>query len=206
MENYKLEKTLEVNPEAKKKKKKKKLGAHQAAKYILIIGLIIIAIPCTFLGFILIQASTGTGKPVNGDRFENALNPEITEAEVTSLQSAISGLSNIENCEVNLINGQVRITVDCKDSLESSEIESITKKVFEQVNSKLPMSSYFTSTASKRMYDLSINVFNFAECESEDMICWNVQKNSQMEKEIYKELTKPNDEELVAELTQKVTE
>lgn len=200
MEEIKQTKTIETQVKTKKKKKRKPLGAHKAARYILIIGIIIILIPCVLLGIILISASRVGGSPVNGNRFEKDLNPAITSSDVESIQSSINGISGVESAVVNLTTGQLRITVDTKDSLENSEIEDICYDAYDIVTKKLAVGTYFTNSSSKRMYDLEVTVYNYADDEKADMICWNVQKNGQMEEPVYKELTKPNDEDLVKEL------
>lgn len=203
-ENKKIDDTIKVD--IKQKKKKKGMGAHKAAKFILIIGLIIIAIPCICLGIILIQASKATGTPVNGNRFEKGYEPQIVETDISGLETTIQAMNNVETVEVNLTTGQLRISVDVKDSLETEEIEEIAHSVYDKVNSKLPVSKYFTSTSSKRMYDLTINVYNYADEEKEGMICWNIQKNGQMKDVSFDNVTQPKNAELVKELRGEVDE
>lgn len=198
-ENRKVDQTIKVDVE-QKKKKKKKMGAHKTAKLILIVGLVIIAIPCICLGIILIQASKATGNPVNGSRFNNGYDPQIVETDISCLETSIQAMSNVESVEVNLTTGQLRISVDVKDSLNNEEVEEIARAVYEKVNSKLPTSKYFTSTSSNRMYDLAINVYNFADSDKEGMACWNVQKNGQMKDVVFDSVTTPKNEELVKEL------
>ncbi len=188
------------------KRKRKKLGAHQAAKYILIVGIIIICIPVAVVGAILITASSGTGKPAEGHRFKGDLDPEITSDMVESIQSKIDSMADVENCEATLSTGQLTVYVDVDDSLTTTQIEEIAKDVYEKVDGVASVSRYFTNTSTKRMYDLAIDVFNYNDEDAVGFICWNVQKNAQMEEPRYNEITKALDEELAKELRGELVE
>lgn len=199
-----LDKTVEV----KIKQKKVKSSSHKknVAKTILIVELLVILIPCAIFGFILIKAFAKTGSPVDGQRFENALDPAIETEDIQSLQTSLSSITGIEKADINLTTGQLRVTLDAEDGLSSDEIKKIAEKAYSNVNSKLPISKYFTNSSSKRMYDLSISVYNFADDTKEGMICWVVQKNGQMAEPVYSEPTVPIDEDLAKELRGEKTE
>ena len=142
----------------KQKKPKKKASK---AKLVLIIGIIIILIPCLIFGGILLSAALQTGKPVLGERFANDLDPAITDQDTASLIADIKSISNVENCTVNLTSAQYRINVDVIDGATDEQVSDIADQVYKKVESKLPVSTYFTASGSKKMYDLSINVYNF---------------------------------------------
>ncbi len=192
MENVKKQNSL--NKTTKPKKKMSKGGI------VLLISLIIILVPCLIFGGILISAALETGKPVVGNRFDNDLQPAITSSNTSSLTSTIKSISGVENCEIVLTSAQYRVNVDAQDSLTSSQIEDLAKKVYDAINSELPVSTYFTATDSKKMYDLSINVYNYVKEDDDNMIYYILTKNSKMSNYSIQCVSKPVDEELAKDL------
>ena len=183
--------------EIKEKKPKKKLSK---GAIVLIIGLIIILIPCLVFGGILLSASLQTGNPVVGNRFDNDLKPAIADSETKALKATIETMSGVEKCEIVLKSAQYRINVDTDDSLSTSQIESLCVDIYNAVNSKLPVSTYFTASSSMKMYDLSINVYNFIDGESENMTYYILTKNSQMTDYSIQCVSEAVDEDLAKEL------
>ena len=180
----------------KEKKPRKKLSK---GGLVLLIGCIIIAIPCLIFGGILLGSAIQTGKPVVGSRFDNDLNPAINSSDTKSLESSIKTIGGVENCEIVLTSAQYRINVDTDDSLTSEQIESLCVEVYNAVNNKLPISTYFTSANGKKMYDLAINVYNFVD-ESDAMTYYILTKNGQMSEYSIQCVSSPQDEELAKEL------
>ena len=150
----------EIKKEKKVKEKKirvkKKLSR---SAIVLITGLIIIAIPVLiFLGILGISAMQ-TGTPREGSRFEGDLEPAISQEHVDSLKSELAGLGSIDSVEVICSEGQLKIYIDTNDNLTEAQVDSIITNAYTKVNSKLPISTYFTATSGKKMYDLQINVY-----------------------------------------------
>ena len=144
----------------KVKKPKKRLSK---SALVLIIGLIIIAVPViTFLAILGISALQ-TGTPRDGSRFDNDLNPAITKDQISSLQNDLNTLGSIENVEVKVSEGQLKIFIDTDDNLSEEQIDSMLVNAYNKVNSALPINTYFTSTSSSKMYDLQINIYTSAE-------------------------------------------
>jgi hypothetical protein len=138
------------------KKEKKKLSR---SAIVLIVGLIIIAIPiCIFVGILGISAMQ-TGTPREGSRFDGDLDPAITDANIESLKTKLDALSSVESLEVVLSQGQLRIFIDTVDTLSEEQVDSLLTSAYNAVNSELPISTYFTATESKKMYDLQINIY-----------------------------------------------
>lgn len=138
------------------KKEKKKLSR---SAIVLIVGLIIIAIPiCIFVGILGISAMQ-TGTPREGSRFDGDLDPAITDANIESLKTKLNALSSVESLEVVLSQGQLRIFIDTVDTLSEEQVDSLLTSAYNAVNSELPISTYFTATESKKMYDLQINIY-----------------------------------------------
>ena len=108
------------------KKEKKKLSR---SAIVLIVGLIIIAIPvCIFVGILGISAMQ-TGSPREGSRFDNDLDPAITSEDVTSLEEKLKAISNTEEVEVILSQGQLRIFIDTIDSLSEEQVVERLKQM-----------------------------------------------------------------------------
>ncbi|MBR0461092.1 MAG: hypothetical protein IJJ00_00025 [Erysipelotrichaceae bacterium] len=181
----------------KKNKDKKKLSK---GAIVLIIGLVIIAIPCLVFGWILLSAYLQTGKPVIGSRFDNDLNPSITSAQTSTIESSVSGLAGVEKCTVEMKSAQYRVNVDTSDSLSSEQIKDLVVNVYNTVNSTLPVGTYFTATDTMKMYDLSINVYNFINAENENMIYYILTKNSKMPAYTIQCVSEPLNEDLAKEL------
>ena len=187
----------------KKTKTKRKLSKPALA---LVIGLLIIIIPLTIYGGILVSAALQTGSPVEGDRFKGDLDPEITKEDATKVQEKLNNLSGIEDAKIELISGQMRIYLDVEDKLTAEEIEELAKSAYDTVDSVLSVDKYFTSKDSRRMYDLAINVYNFVDSENEDMIYYIVTKNAMMEEKSIQLVSEPLNEDLAAELRGELTE
>lgn len=192
MENIKKQNSS--NKTVKTKKKMSKGGI------VLLISSLIILVPCLIFGGILLKSALETGKPVVGSRFDNDLEPAITSSNTSSLTTTIKAISGVEDCEIVLTSAQYRINVNAQDSLSSSEIEALAKKVYDAVNNELPVSTYFTATDSKKMYDLSINVYNYVKEDDDNMIYYILTKNSKMSDYSIQCVSEPVDEELAKDL------
>ncbi len=130
---------------------------------VLIVGLIIIAVPILiFLGILGISAMQ-TGTPREGSRFDGDLDPAITSENVDAIRTKLEAISSVEEVEVVLAQGQMRIFIDTNDSLGSEQVDSILTNAYNAVNSVTPINTYFTATDSKKMYDLQINVYTSPE-------------------------------------------
>ncbi len=183
------------------KKEKKRLSR---SALVLIVGLIIIAIPvCIFVGILGISALQ-TGSPREGSRFDNDLDPAITNDDVSNLQQKLSVLGQVENVEVVLSEGQLRIFIDTNDNLSEEQVDSILTSAYNAVNSSLPITKYFTATESKKMYDLQINVYTTAEASeigaANSRQYKLLHKNSAEETYGIDDLAHPKDPALAAEL------
>ncbi len=183
------------------KKEKKRLSR---SAIVLIVGLIIIAIPvCIFLGILGVSAMQ-TGTPREGSRFDGDLDPAITETNVESLKTKLSALSSVEDLEVVLSQGQLRIFIDTVDTLSEEQVDSLLTSAYNAVNSELPISTYFTASESKKMYDLQINVYTTAEAsaigDDNGRQYKLLHKNSAEETYGIDDLAHPKDPALAAEL------
>lgn len=180
----------------KTKKEKKKLSK---SAIILIVGLIIIAIPCLIFAGILGISALQTGSPREGSRFDNDLVNEITDEDVSSLQSTLSSISGAENVEVKLSQGQLKVYIDLNDTANEDTVDSVISDAYNKVIAKLPINTYFTKTDSAKMYDLQINVYTTIE-QSANRQYKLLHKNSAEEKFSIDDMAHPKDAKLVQEL------
>lgn len=176
-------------------KEKKKMSKGAIA---LIVGIIIILIPCSVFGYILISASIKNHEPVIGNRYENDLDPAITDENISAIQSAVSSLDKVENCTVELTTSQLRVNVDCNNDITDEDAQLLVDVVYQTVAEKLPVSTYFTSSSSMKMYDLAINVYN--EIGSENFIYYLLTKNSNMAEPSVQLVSEAKNESIAKEL------
>lgn len=163
----------------KKQKNKKKLSR---SALMLIIACSIILIPILVFVGILGTSLIGNDTPNNGDRFNNDLDPAITNKNQNNIASEIEAISNVESVEINLPTAELRIYVNANDSASKEDIEQIATKAYDVVNKEIPVNTYFkSSNDGKKMYDLEITVYNFIEGNDDDRIIYTLTKNSNME-------------------------
>lgn len=190
-----------MNENKKTRKEKKRLSR---SALVLIVGIIIIAIPVIAFLTILGVAALQTGSPREGSRFENDLDPQITADTVSALESDLKSIGSIQNVEVILSQGQLRVFIDTDDSLNEEQVDAIVTSAYNKVNSLLPINTYFTATDTKKMYDLQINVYTTAEATavgtSDSRQYKLLHKNSMEETYSIDDMAHPKDPALAAEL------
>ena len=167
---------------------------------VLIIGLCIIGIPLLVYGGILLQAQLQTGTPIFGDRFVGDLDPAITDSQMSELETELGSLSKVESVNIELASAQMRVNIDTVDSITTEDLEALLKEAYDVINRKLPISTYFTSTDSKKMYDLAINAYNYIDSEDEGMNYVLLTKNAMMSTYSIQVVSEPLDSELASEL------
>lgn len=190
----------EVN-KTKVARQKKRLSK---SALVLIIGILIIAIPISIFLAILGISALQTGSPRLGSRFNNDLNPEISNSQVEALTSELKAMSSIEEVEVILAQGQLRIFVDTDDNMSDEQFDSLVTSVYSKVNSSLPIDTYFTATDTEKMYDLAINVYTKAQASDLDADSSRkyklLHKNSMEDTYQIDDLANPKNPELAAQL------
>lgn len=139
------------------KPKKKKQG-HKLVWF----TFIVIAIPCAIVGYVLFSSMGTQNKPVTGNRFgKGDLDPKITKANISDIESQLSALEWPESVSVNLKSATLRILVDIPDDANGEYAQVVMDTCVNTVYSILPMETYFTNTENGKMYDLEVNVYNF---------------------------------------------
>ncbi|MDD7280818.1 MAG: hypothetical protein PUH10_02305 [Erysipelotrichaceae bacterium] len=124
--------------------------------------IIIIAIPCVIVGYVLLTSLGGQNKPVIGDRFDkNDLNPEITDKLVKEIDAQLQAIDGVEGVETNLKSATLRISLDIRDDASSDTATAICENAYSIVDSVCPISTYFTNTEQGKMYDLEIGAYTY---------------------------------------------
>ena len=189
-----IKKDTDLNKTVKKKRKLSKPAIF------LIVGIIIIVVPCLIFGGILLSSAMNTGTPIFGDRYEGDLDPAITSEDMSKIKGEIEALEGVESVDVVLPSGQLRVNINTDDSLSKDEIKELINSAYEIVKVDLPLETYFTSSDTKKMYDLAINAYNFINAEDDGMIYYELTKNAMSENEIIQLVSEPLNPELVEEI------
>ncbi|MGX8851020.1 hypothetical protein [Amedibacillus sp. YH-ame10] len=138
----------------------------KSSKILYTVAGIVILIPLVLLIYIYFGAKDNAGKPTVGDRFEDSLNPAITEKQLSELRTALK-IDGTEKIEINLISATLRVNIDTADDASADTITSIMNQAYDSVNSILPIDTYFTNNKkSTKMYDVEINVYNYIPDET----------------------------------------
>lgn len=190
-----------VKPAKKDKPKEKGKKKISISTIIIIIGIIVICIPFAILGSILISASKATGTPVVGTRYENDLDPAITEEQIQRIESQIASDAQVEAVNIELVTATLRVYVDTQDSLDQEACEALVESVYNTVSSVLDIDTYFTKTSTKKMYDLEIHLYNNIDyADTEQYIYMITTKTSSMEGPSTQTVSVPKDPDVAAQL------
>jgi hypothetical protein len=184
-----------------KTKKTKKRRRISVASVILVLGIVILMIPVFTFAYLLYGATMGTGTPLFGNRFANDLNPAISKTQISTLQTTIKGLANVEGDVVDLKAATLRISVDTLDTLDEAGVKALASQIYDTVQTVVPLQTYFTSDEIKKMYDLEIHVFNLKDGKDKPgYFYFIITKNANMEKFEIQEVSKPLNPQLAQEL------
>lgn len=167
--------------------------------YLIVLSLIVIAIPVSFLGVTGITSLKGRGTPVIGNRFSNDQDPKISDKQLDDVIAKIKTLENVDDVHVNLATGTLRVYVLDKE-LSKDKLSSTGESIYNMVDSVLSVEDYFTKSGSKKQYDLEIHTFNLEKVNEEnenDYVYGIYVKNANMEKPYSQTLTTPLSEEMV---------
>lgn len=187
------QKNKAVETTTKKTKKKRK------PNYILIVGIIVMMIPVIALGVILVSSLEERGVPVVENRFENSLNPAITDEMMTQI-NAIS-VPNAEKIEATLITGTLRISVDMNNDATWEQIYAANDDVVAQLNAIAPFDVYFTNHDGIKMYDVEIHTYNLIPSEGEETAqIYTIYTKTGGGEGVFNVVSSPKDEEVANEL------
>lgn len=180
---------------------KKKRHRISGASVILIVGIVVLLIPIFGFGYLLYSATLGTGTPLFGSRFTNDLNPPISKEQIATLETTIKGLAGVESATVNLKSATLRITVDTVDTSTEAAVKTLATQINTSIQTVVPVATYFTSSETKKMYDLEISVFNLKDGKDKpNYFYFTITKNSNMKTWKIQEVSKPIDAALAQQL------
>lgn len=163
-------------------------------------GLIFFSIPLIILAIILIQSSLATGNVIEGNRFNNDLNPEITQTLVSEVEASLNSF-DVESVSVNLKAATLRVTLQLSPVISEENFALMATEAIEKVDSILPLDTYFTSSDAKKMYDIEINVYNTISANDDTVLYHTILlKNGNMETWSIQDLSTALNPELAAEL------
>ena len=161
------------------------------------IVLIILLIPTILLGAILYSTLEDSSKPVIGQRYENELDPAITEENIKSLENTLT-FDNAEKVEINFKSARISILIDMKDDASKDTIKKTVTTAFEKVNEVLPIDTYFTNKVdgetTTKMYDLQIDAYNVVS--GDEQIHYALTKTGASEDEIIQLVSSPKDKDV----------
>lgn len=187
----------------KNDKKETKKNAGKQSHILVWIAAAVILIPTILVGVVVMTSTENSGTPVVGSRFsETDLNPAITDDQITQIEAAMKELDYAESVEVNLKSATLRINIDLDDIVDEVDEELVKKlasQAYDKVDAILSVETYFTQQSDAKMYDLSINVYNYSSFDEEHTedhwiyVC--LTKTSASEKSVVDVLSVPRDEE-----------
>ena len=102
-------------------------GAKKAPKkhnYLLWIALVVLIVPIVFFVYIVVDTSGKTGEPVVGNRFQNALDPAITEKDLSTVKNNLQ-IDNAVKTEVILKSATLRVYVQLPDQTSSDHVHAV---------------------------------------------------------------------------------
>lgn len=198
-----VKKPVSTKPSEKAKPKVSAKGPKPKKKhnYLLWATIVVIAIPCLILLYIIIGSRENSNEPVEGSRFDASLDPAITEEDLTALKGLLV-FDNVEHVEINLKSATLRVTLNTNDDLSQEAIQELMGSAYDKIVEKLPVDTYFTNKTKDdktvKMYDLEVSAYNYIPEKDEDkagQIHLSRTKNSAAEKVVDDVLSSPKDEE-----------
>ena len=185
-----------------KKVKKTKDGKPKQNHILVWIAAAVVLIPTIFVGVVVMTSTENQG--VTGVRFsEEDLNPAITEEQITQVQEAMT-FDYVESVEVNLKSATLRVNINMEDIVDEVDLELVqntAQSAYDAIAEILPIDTYFTQKDDGgKMYDLSINVYNYAQIDDEHTADHQVYvcltKTSASDESVMDVLTQARDSEL----------
>lgn len=162
-------------------------------------GLVFFSIPVLILVVILLQSSLATGNVIEGNRFNNDLNPEITSTLIEETKSSLEGLE-FDSVSVNLHAATLLITLKASPNLESIEFADLAVSVVEVIDEHIPLTTYFSASDAKKMYDLQVDIYNVNANDDSVNLHTILTKNANMTEWSIQDLSTAINPELAAEL------
>jgi len=192
---------FKINKPAKNKQPKIKStnpGGKRRINWILLIGTICIAVPFIALGIVLLSASSATGKPQNGPRFNGDLTYALKAEDITKIGEVAAGVTGVQQASASLKVATVSVYVDTVDTLTEEEIKLLQVEIYKQIDAAFPVAQYFANQGTAKQYDLVINTYN--SLDGGTFIYFIMNKNAGAEEFFQRNYAVPLDAALAEEL------
>lgn len=176
-----------------KLKKKFKSFKWDRANIIFTIGLVMLLIPISFFGWVLLSAKQNTGKVQSGNRFAGDLDPAITEAQLQQLDEVLATNGNVDKVDIELQTATLKIYLDVKDEIAPETYVDTVRSTYDEVIKVLPVDPYFKRIEGvKRQYDLEIHAYNKVE-KDDNFVYYIYKQSAQMAEPQLQLVSKPVD-------------
>ena len=193
-------------PELKKIKKKVKAPKSQKVKQghkLVWLTLIIIAIPCVLVGYVLITSMGQQNQPVIGSRFDRGdIDPKISEDQLNQIQQSLSEIGGVEGVIVDLKSATLRAHLNIAYDASQDSVNAIVEDAYNRIAQILPIEQYFTNNENGKMYDLEVDGYNYLVDEAhpqESQIYIKITKTGAGER-VVDILSQPKDQDLVNQI------
>jgi flagellar basal body-associated protein FliL len=165
----------------------------------IVLGLVIVIlfIRIVILAAILVSSLEDSSQPVVGSRYQNELDPAITEENITSLENALV-FDGTDSIQVNFKTARVAILIDTNDDMSADSINNLIQQAYAKVNEVLPIETYFTNRSDGenyvKMYDLQIDAYNVIS--GDNQIHYVLTKTGAQDEPLLELVSSPKNEEV----------
>lgn len=167
-------------------------------QYFIIIPAIIIALSAgLFLGYQAVNASLGKGQPVVGSRFDNDLDPAISQDSITKITEDLKAMNGVKDAKIVLKSATLRVYIEI-DTNRDANITANLQNAYDIVTKELKVEDYFSIKGLQKNYDLEIHGYNQVPSEDNKGYIYGVLvKGSNMLEPSTQILTKPQSQDVV---------
>ncbi len=176
---------------------KEQTAVKKKPHFVLGLVIIVLLIPLMIVAAVLLSTLEDSSKPVIGHRYQNELDPAITDEQIAQLKESLV-FEGTDNVQVNFKSARVAILIDVNDTMGSDGINKILSQAYDKVNAVLPIETYFTNhtvnDTNVKMYDLQIDVYNVIEGDNQIHVILN--KTGAQEKPLTQIVSTPKNPEV----------
>ena len=167
-------------------------------QYFIIIPAIVIALSAgLFLGYQAVNASLGKGQPVVGSRFNNDLDPVISQDSITKITEDLKAMNGVKDAKIVLKSATLRVYIEI-DTNRDANITANLQNAYDIVTKELKVEDYFSIKGLQKNYDLEIHGYNQVPSEDNKGYIYGVLvKGSNMLEPSTQILTKPQSQDVV---------
>ena len=176
---------------------KEKIKVKKKPHIVLGLVIVVLLIPLAILAAILLSSLEDSSQPVVGKRYQNELEPAITQENIDALQNSLT-FDGVESIQVNFKTARVAILLNMSDEITAEGISSVIQQAYAKVNEVLPIETYFTNREENdsiiKMYDLQIDAYNVIS--GDNQIHYVLTKTGSQEAPLLQLVSSPKNEEV----------